>query len=53
MSKPISEFSKKLQSKITECNQKPESFIDMIYYCTKDINRFQIEEVQVINGLKK
>ncbi len=53
MSKPISEFSKNLQSKIKECNQKPESFIDMIYYCTNNMNRFQIQEVQVIKELKK
>ena len=52
-SKPISEFSKIIKSKITKCNENPKSFIDMIYYCTNNMNRFQTQEIQVINELKK
>ena len=52
-SKPIGEFSTILQSKIQKCNESPYSFIDMIYYCTNNMNRFQTQEYQMINELKK
>jgi len=52
-SKPISEFSKILQYKIKKSNENPYQFIDMIYYCTNNINRFQTEEFQMICELKK
>ena len=53
LSRPISEFSKIIQSKIKSCNEHPKSFIDMIYYCTNNMNRFQTQEAEVINELKK
>ena len=52
-SRPISEFSKILYSKIKECNEKPYSFIDMIYYCTNNMTRFQTQEFEMIKELKK
>ena len=51
-SKPITDFTKILISKIKEYNQRPYSFIDMIYYCTNNMNRFQIQEYKLINELK-
>ena len=53
LSRPISEFSKIIQSKIKSCNEHPKSFIDMIYYCTNNMNRFQTQEAEVITELKK
>ena len=52
-SKPISEFSKVLQLKIKKYNENPSTFIDMIYYCTNNMTRFQTQEFQVIKELKK
>ena len=52
-SKPIKEFTKTLKSKIKEFNEKTFHFIDMIYYCTSDMSRFQIQEYMLINDLKK
>lgn len=52
-SQPIQEFTKTLKNKIKEYNKKTYHFIDMIYYCTSDMSRFQIEEYKLINDLKK
>lgn len=52
-SKSIEEFSKDLQSKIKEYNKLAYKFIDMIYYCTDNLNRFQIQEYKLIKELKK
>jgi GTP-binding protein EngB required for normal cell division len=52
-SKPVEEFSKVLQSQIKEYNKLTYKFIDMIYYCTNNMNRFQIQEYQLIKELKK
>ena len=52
-SKPVEDFSKDLQSKIKEYNKLTYKFIDMIYYCTNNMNRFQIQEYQLIKELKK
>ena len=52
-SKSIEEFSKDLQSKIKEYNKLTYKFIDMIYYCTDNLNRFQIQEYKLIKELKK
>lgn len=52
-SKPISEFSQILQNRIKKSNLNPYTFIDMIYYCTNNVNRFQTEEFKMISELKK
>ena len=46
-------MQKNLESKIISWNDSSENFIDIIYYCTKDYDRFQSEEYQFINELKK
>ena len=52
-SNKIEKFTQNLKQKILECNRAVETFIDMIYYCTKDQNRLQVEEIEVINTLKQ
>ena len=52
-SKPISEFLKVLQLKIKKYNENPSTFIDIIYYYTNNMTRFQTQEFQVIKELKK
>ena len=52
-SKSLKEFGKNLGKKIKEYNENTYRFIDMIYYCTNDKDRFQIEEYKLINDLKK
>ena len=52
-SNSFKKFAKNLESKIISWNDSSENFIDIIYYCTKDYDRFQSEEYQFINELKK
>ena len=52
-SKSVKEFGKNLAKKINEYNKNTYRFIDMIYYCTNDMDRFQIEEYKLISDLKK
>ena len=56
-SKPVEDFVKILKKQIEEFNKlynmKSYKFIDMIYYCTNNMNRFQIQEYQLIKELKK
>ena len=52
-SRNINEYTALLKDKIIELNKHPNSFIDMIYYCTNNMNRFQTQEAEVINELKK
>ena len=52
-SKSFKNFANNLESKIISWNDGAENFIDIIYYCTNNFNRFQSEEYQFINELKK
>jgi hypothetical protein len=42
-----------LKDKIIELNKHPNSFIDMIYYCTNNNTRLQPEEIDLIRALEK
>ena len=51
--KSIDDFAKMMKTKVKEYNQKAYQFIDMIYYCTNNMNRFQIQEYKLICKLKE
>ena len=52
-SKPVEDFVEILKKQIEEYNKLSYKFIDMIYYCTNNMNRFQIQEYQLMKELKK
>ena len=52
-SKSIEEFTISLKSYIIESNKKPNTFIDMIYYCTNNATRLQEQEMKLLNKLEK
>ena len=52
-SRNINEYTALLKDKIIELNKHPNSFIDMIYYCTNNNTRLQPEEIDLIRELEK
>ena len=52
-SKDIDEYAEFLKDKILELNKHPNSFIDMIYYCTNNNTRLLPEEINLIRVLEK
>lgn len=52
-SKSMKEFSVTLKAFIIESNKAPNTFIDMIYYCTNNPTRLQDQEINLINELEK
>ena len=52
-SKGIKEFLSTFRDYIIDANKNPNTFIDMIYYCTDSRTRLQTEEINLIEELKK
>ena len=52
-SRSINEFLDTLRDYINNANKNPNTFIDMIYYCTNNQTKFQTEEINLIEELKK
>lgn len=52
-SKSINEFLNTFRNYIIDANKNPNTFIDMIYYCTDSRTRLQPEEINLIEELKK
>ena len=52
-SRSINEFLDALRDYIIDANKNPNKFIDMIYYCTNNQTKFQPEEINLIEELKK
>ena len=52
-SENIKDYTKLLKDKIIEFNKHPDTFIDMIYYCTNNQTRLQQEELNLIKELEK
>ena len=52
-SKSIKDFTISLKSFIIESNKSPNTFIDMIYYCTNNQTRLQEQEINLITELQK
>ena len=52
-SKSLMEYSISLENYIIESNKTPNTFIDMIYYCTNNPTRLQQQEINLINKLEK
>ena len=53
LKRSVNDYIKFLKNKIIEYNKIPETFIDMIYYCTNNNTRLETEEISVINELGK
>ena len=53
LKRSIKDYIKLLKNKIIEYNKNPETFIDMIYYCTNNNTRLETEEISLINELEK
>ena len=52
-SKSFKEYTISLENYIVESNKTPNTFIDMIYYCTNNQTRLQEQEINLINKLEK
>ena len=52
LKKSIKDYTKLLKNKIIEYNKNPETFIDMIYYCTNNNTRLETEEISLLNELE-
>ena len=52
-SENIKDYTKLLKDKIIEFNKHPDTFIDMIYYCTNNQTRLQQEEINLIKEIEK
>ena len=52
-SKSFKEYTISLENYIIESNKTPNTFIDMIYYCTNNQTRLQEQEINLINKLEK